>query len=203
MKNQPILLGLTGVLTMLALATGCTIKSSNPSPSSSSQNASQQGADQNAGQGADPNTDAANDPNDGSSSGGGATGAGGGHGNVPPELVGTWTSHGGGAVIVHTYAGDGSYHESSGLSTSAGTCTMTSAFEIDGTVDFAASGVVTYHEVDGTVESQTCSSSNKTSKPISPSTLTKSWRLDAGVLYTWDSTCNAADYKTCAVELTK
>jgi hypothetical protein len=132
-------------------------------------------------------------PSDANGGGGGAAG-----GSVPAALVGTWTSHGGGAVIVHTYGAAGSYHESSGLS-SSGSCPMTTAFEIDGKVEFAAA-TVTYREVSGTSVTKTCSSEGSP-KPVTPATVTKSWRLEGGVLYTWDATCN--DYKTCAVQFTK
>jgi hypothetical protein len=118
-------------------------------------------------------------------------------GSVPAELVGTWSNEGGGAMIVYTFSADGSYHESSGL-TSSGTCSLTTTWDINGTVVFAT-GSVTFHRVSGTMLTETCSS--KTEKDLAPESQTKSWIFEAGKLHTWGADCQ--DFKTCGVEFAK
>lgn len=123
----------------------------------------------------------------------------GGGGNVPESLVGQWIHSGGGARIEYTFAGDGSYHEISGLS-SGGSCPTTSSWSIDGTVVFEAD-TVTFDEVSGTRVTNTCSTNNP-AVPIVPESETKSWVLEGGTLYLWKP-AECQDYRSCGIDFTK
>jgi hypothetical protein len=118
-------------------------------------------------------------------------------GSIPANLVGTWTSTGGGAYIVRTFNADGTYGETSVLTVS-GSCESKQTYDIEGTAAFAAT-TMTLNRVSGTLTSETCS--GKSTKDVTASTETKSWKLEDGVLYTWAADCQ--DYKTCAVSFMK
>jgi len=178
------------VTLLLAVVSGCTVHRvvQNEQPSNTPPPAAEETAD--------PNAPPADVDADGSKNKSTGTGTG----SVPARLVGTWGSEGGGAIVVRTFNADGTYKELSSLTSSGGACTMKYVWDEAGVATFTADEMILDRQ-EGTLLTETCSAPAET-KPTAPQSTTKSYKLEAGVLYVWNP-AECADPSTCAQKFEK
>ena len=117
-----------------------------------------------------------------------------GSGSVPPELVGKWVSQMGNDV--YNFNADGTYTATES-SASGGTCGTATSYNFEGIVLFKQS-TVTLSQTSAKRTTAECSSIG-TTQTITPTTETKPFYYEAGVL----SICDSTSKDTCNVQLKK